>query len=71
MKYFLNHSLIMKKLIIINRCSDKIYEIAKELLEKNIEDIIIIFKSNKLEKKSKLRNYFENKRSSLLPILSR
>ena len=39
-----------EKLIIINRCSDKIYEIAKELLEKNIEDIIIIFKSNKLEK---------------------
>ena len=54
-----------EKLIIINRCSDKIYEIAKELLEKNIGDIIIIFKSNKLEKKSKLRNYFEKTKEAV------
>ena len=48
-----------EKLIIINRGSDKILEIIKDLVfEKNYKTKIII-KSNILEKKSKLRNFFE------------
>ncbi len=48
-----------EKLIIISRATDKIFKIIEEIIEKNIRDIIIVLKSNILEKKSKLRNYFE------------
>ena len=41
------------------RSSDKIVNIIEELLEKNIEDTIIILLANILEKKSKLRLIFE------------
>ncbi len=48
-----------KKLIIISRATDKIKHIIEELTEKKIEDIKFIFISGVLEKKSKLRNFFE------------
>ena len=48
-----------KKLIIIKRTTEKIIKIIEEISAKNIEDIAIIFNSDVLEKKSKLRNYFE------------
>jgi DNA polymerase-3 subunit delta len=51
------------KLIIINRVSDKILEFIKEIIEKKITDVKIILKSNTLEKKSKLRSYFEKNKS--------
>ncbi len=55
-----NQSLFEKeKIIIINRCSEKIYEIIEKIIEKNITDIKIILNSIVLEKKSKLRNLFE------------
>jgi len=47
------------KLIIINRGTDKILEIIKILLEKSISETTIVIKSNTLDKKSKLRNFFE------------
>jgi DNA polymerase-3 subunit delta len=47
------------KLIIIERASDKILETIEELIEKKIDNIKIILKSNILEKKSKLRKFFE------------
>ena len=47
-----------KKIIIIKRVSDKILSIIEELIDKNIEDYIIL-NSDILEKKSKLRSYFE------------
>ena len=47
------------KLIIINRVSDKILSIIENILEKNIEKSKIILKTGILEKKSKLRNFFE------------
>jgi DNA polymerase-3 subunit delta len=47
------------RLIIINRGTDKIKNIIEELLEKNIKDLTIVIKSELLEKKSKLRNFFE------------
>ena len=55
-----NQSLFEKeKIIIVNRCSDKIYEVIESILEKNISDTKIILNANILEKKSKLRNLFE------------
>ena len=48
-----------KKIIIINRATDKIVKIIEDLLEKDILDISIIINSNNLEKKSKLRSLFE------------
>ena len=55
-----NQSLFEKeKMIIINRCTEKIYELIENILEKNISDVKIILNANVLEKKSKLRNLFE------------
>ena len=40
-----------EKLIIINRVSDKIKEIAEELIDKQVEGLIIILNAKNLEKK--------------------
>ena len=57
------------KLIIINRTTDKIKDIIDEIVEKNIEDIVLILNSSILEKKSKLRSYFEkNKELICIPF---
>ena len=47
------------KLIIIKRASDKILDLIKEIIENNPDDIKIIITCGILEKKSKLRNFFE------------
>ena len=51
------------KIVIINRASDKIYEIILELTEKEIQGVKIIINSDILEKKSKLRSLFEKKKN--------
>ena len=56
----LNKSFFDKdKLIIINRASDKILDIIREIIDKKTEDLKVILKSEILEKKSKLRTFFE------------
>ena len=58
-----------KKLIIISRTSDKILNIIKTILEKNIEDIKIIINSGILDKRSKIRTFFEkNKYTISMPL---
>ena len=52
-----------KKLIIINRATDKIRTTIEDLMEKNLEDIQIILNSKNLEKKSTLRKLFEKEKS--------
>ena len=47
------------KIIQVNRVTSKLYEIIKKIVEKEIHNKKIIFKSDKLDKKSKLRNLFE------------
>ena len=47
-----------QKIIIINRATDKIFKILNDVIDKEINDIVII-NSSALEKKSKLRNLFE------------
>jgi len=48
-----------KKFIIIKRATDKILKIIEILNLKNLEDTTIILNSDNLEKKSKLRSFFE------------
>tara|TARA_B110000971_G_scaffold194148_1_gene207631 strand:- start:518 stop:1510 length:993 start_codon:yes stop_codon:yes gene_type:complete len=52
-----------KKLIIINRATDKIKVLIEKVIEKQINDTIIILNSSTLEKKSKLRVFFEKDKS--------
>ena len=48
-----------EKLIIISRVSDKILRYIEELSDKKITDLKIVLKSSQLDKKSKLRSFFE------------
>ena len=54
-----------KKLILIRRATDKILSIIKELISRNVEDINIIINCENLEKKSKLRNFFEKSKNCI------
>ncbi len=58
-----------KKLIIISRTTDKIKELIDHIVEKKINDIVIVLNANILEKKSKLRNMFEkDKKNVCIPF---
>ena len=53
------------KLIIISRATDKIKNILEEIITKQIDDLIIVVKSGMLEKKSKLRSFFEKEKNTI------
>ena len=55
-----------EKLIIINRTSDKILKIIEEIIKKELKDITIVLISGILEKKSKLRNFFEKHEEAII-----
>ena len=58
-----------KKFFIIKRATDKMLKILEDIYKKNLSNIVIIFDSNYLEKKSKLRNFFEkNKELICVPF---
>ena len=58
----LNKSLFEeKKIIIVKRATNKILDIIKALVEKNSDHLVLI-NSGVLDKKSKLRNYFEKEK---------
>ena len=48
-----------KKLLIFSRTSEKILKFIEEIILKDIKDLTIIINSKTLEKKSKLRSFFE------------
>ena len=54
-----------EKIIIISRISEKSKKIIEEIQEKKVDDVIFIFKSGTLEKKSKLRKFFEEDKNSI------
>ena len=54
-----------EKIIIIKRATDKIFKIIEEIESRNIEDINIIINAENLEKKSKLRSFFEKSKNHL------
>jgi DNA polymerase III subunit delta len=58
-----------EKFIVIKRATDKILKIIEILILKNLEDTTIILNSDNLEKKSKLRSFFEkNKKLVCVPF---
>ena len=57
------------KIIIINRASDKILNTVEELDERQIiEDVYFIFNAEILDKKSKLRSFFEKSKTKHLAV---
>ena len=66
----LNNSLFEEeKLIIITRSSDKIINFIKEISDRNLSGVKIIIRAGILEKKSKLRSYFEKDKNFVcLPL---
>ena len=48
-----------EKIIIIKRATDKIFQIFENIIKKNISDLKVIINADNLQKKSKLRTYFE------------
>ena len=54
-----------KKLIIIKRSTDKILKIIENLKSEKLEDITIIINAENLEKKSKLRSFFEKNKETI------
>ena len=58
-----------EKLILISRATDKIKDIIEEIVEKKIQDLIIVLNAGSLEKKSKIRSLFEkNKKTICIPF---
>ena len=58
-----------EKIIIISRATDKIKNLIEKIILKRIEDLTIVLNSNSLEKKSKLRSFFEkNKETICVPF---
>ena len=58
-----------KKIIIIKRGTDKLLKIIQDLTEKRLSNLLLIIDSANLEKKSKLRNFFEkNKKLICIPF---
>ena len=55
-----------EKIIIISRTSDKILKFVDEILDKGIKEIKIILKSSELEKRSKIRNFFEKRKDLII-----
>ena len=55
-----------EKLILIFDVSDKILNLIEEIIESNINDVVIILIAKRLDKKSKLRNYFEKEKIVLI-----
>ena len=51
------------KTIIINRSTDKILKVINEIFDKSLEIILVIITSENLEKKSKLRSFFEKEKN--------
>ena len=48
-----------QKLILISRCSNKIYSFVDKFLEKDISQVLVVLNSENLDKKSKLRTLYE------------
>ena len=58
-----------EKLIIINRSTDKLKDLIEEINERKLDDLTFVLNSNMLEKKSKLRSFFEkNKQTACVPF---
>ena len=58
-----------KKILIISRVGEKILKYIEEISDRNIEDTVIILRAGLLEKRSKLRIFFEkSKKLAIIPF---
>ena len=57
------------KIILINKATDKIYNIIQDLIERNITNAKIIINAGVLETRSKLRSLFEKKKDLILSLI--
>ena len=55
-----------EKLILISDVTDKTLSFIEEIISSNINDVVIILIAKRLDKKSKLRNYFEKEKIVLI-----
>ena len=54
-----------EKIILINRASDKIIKVIENIDERKIDDVSILLNSGALDKKSKLRSFFEKNKKHI------
>ncbi len=54
------------KLVLVSRVTDRILHVIEDIIEKNINDVKIILRSGALDKKSKLRSFFEKNSSTII-----
>ena len=54
-----------EKIIVINRSTDKIYKVIEQIENSNLSGILIIIEASNLDKKSKLRSFFEKSKDHL------
>ena len=54
-----------EKIIIIKKSTNKILNLVEEIREKNFKDLILILNADLLDKKSKLRNFFEKEKETI------
>ena len=54
-----------ERIILIKRSTEKIFKIIEEIFEKDLDSATIIIESENLDKKSKLRNYFEKSKKDI------
>ena len=55
-----------EKLIIISEVTDKILSLTTEIIEAKTKDVVLILLAKKLDKKSKLRNFFEKEKKVII-----
>ena len=55
-----------EKLILISDVSDKILHLIDEIIASNINDVVIILIAKRLDKKSKIRSYFEKEKIAII-----
>ena len=53
-----------EKLIIIKRVSDKFFKIIEEIISKDLDDLSFILVANNLDKRSKIRVFFEKEKNT-------
>ena len=54
-----------EKIIVINRSTDKIYKVIEHIENSNLSGILLIIEASNLDKKSKLRSFFEKSKNHL------
>ena len=54
-----------EKIIIIKKSTNKILNLVEEIREKSFKDLILILNADLLDKKSKLRNFFEKEKETI------